>query len=43
MDAAYLAAGMTNILDEDHPIEDSTTKHYRPERRKKYGMTMGGM
>ena len=43
MDAAYLAAGMTNILDEDRPIEDSTTKHYRPERRKKYGMTMGGM
>lgn len=43
MDAAYLVAGMTNILDEDRPIEDSTTKHYRPERRKKYGMTMGGM
>ena len=43
MDAAYLAAGMTNILDEDRPIEDSTTKHYRPERRKKHGMTMGGM
>lgn len=32
MDAAYLAAGMTNILEEDPPIEDSTTKHYRPER-----------
>ena len=43
MDAAYLAAGMTNILDEERPIEDSTTKHYRPERRKKHGMTMGGM
>ena len=43
MDAAYLAAGMTNILEEDRPIEDSTTKHYRPERRKKHGMTMGGM
>jgi len=34
---------MTNILDEDRSIEDSTTKHYRPERRKKHGMTMGGM
>ena len=34
---------MTNILDEDRPIEDRTTKHYRPERRKKHGMTMGGM
>lgn len=43
MDAAYLAAGMTNILDEDHPIEDSTTKYYRPERKKKQGMAMGGM
>ena len=43
MDAAYLAAGMTNILDEDRPIEDCTTKYYRPERRKKHGMTMGGM
>lgn len=43
MDAAYLAAGMTNILDEDHPVEDCTTKHYRPERKKKHGMTMGGM
>ena len=43
MDAAYLAAGMTNVLDEDYPVEDCTTKHYRPERRKKHGMTMGGM
>lgn len=34
---------MTNILDEDHPIEDSTTKYYRPERKKKQGMAMGGM
>ena len=41
-DAAYLAAGLTNIID-DRPIEDSTTKHYRPERKKHHGQTMGGM
>ena len=41
-DAAYLAAGLTNIID-DRPVEDSTTKHYRPERKKHHGQTMGGM
>ena len=41
-DAAYLAAGLTNIIDE-HPVEDCTTKHYRPERKKHHGQTMGGM
>ena len=41
-DAAYLAAGLTNIIDE-HPVEDCTTKHYRPERKKRHGQTMGGM
>ncbi len=41
-DAAYLAAGLTNIID-DRPVEDSTTKHYRPERKKRHGQTMGGM
>ena len=41
-DAAYLAAGLTNIID-DCPVEDSTTKHYRPERKKRHGQTMGGM
>ena len=41
-DAAYLAAGLTNIID-DSPVEDSTTKHYRPERKKHHGQSMGGM
>ena len=41
-DAAYLAAGLTNIID-DRPMEDSTTKHYRPERKKHHGHSMGGM
>ena len=41
-DAAYLAAGLTNIID-DRPVEDCTTKHYRPERKKHHGQTMGGM
>ena len=41
-DAAYLAAGLTNIID-DRPVEDSTTKHYRPERKKHHGQSMGGM
>ena len=41
-DAAYLAAGLTNIID-DRPVEDSTTKHFRPERKKHLGQSMGGM
>ena len=41
-DAAYLAAGLTSIID-DRPVEDSTTKHFRPERKKRNGQTMGGM
>ena len=41
-DAAYLAAGLTNIIDH-RPVEDSTTKHYRPERKKHHGQSMGGM
>ena len=41
-DAAYLAAGLTNIID-DRPVEDCTTKHYRPERKKHHGQSMGGM
>ena len=41
-DAAYLAAGLTSIID-DRPVEDSTTKHFRPERKKRHGQTMGGM
>ena len=41
-DAAYLAAGLTNIID-DRPVEDSTTKHFRPERKKHHGQSMVGM
>ena len=41
-DAAYLAAGLTNIID-DRPVEDSTTKHFRPERKKHHCQSMGGM
>lgn len=41
-DAAYLAAGLTNIIDH-RPVEDSTTKHFRPERKKHHGQTMSGM
>ena len=41
-DAAYLAAGLTKIID-DRPVEDCTTKHYRPERKKHHGQSMGGM
>ena len=41
-DAAYLAAGLTNIID-NRPVEDCTTKHYRPERKKHHGQSMGGM
>ena len=41
-DAVYLAAGLTNIID-DRPVEDSTTKHFRPERKKHHGQSMGGM
>ena len=33
---------MTNIID-DRPVEDSTTKHFRPERKKHHGQSMGGM
>lgn len=41
-DAAYLVAGLTNIVDH-RPVEDCTTKHYRPEYKKSQGQSMGGM
>ena len=41
-DAAYLVAGLTSIID-DRPVEDSTTKHFRPERKKRHEQSMGGM
>lgn len=40
--AAYLAADLSNIVDH-RPVEDSTTKHFRPERKKHHGQSMGGM
>lgn len=40
--AAYLVAGLTNIVDH-RPVEDCTTKHFRSERKKYQGQTMGGM
>jgi len=43
IDAAYLAANLSELTDENRPIEDCTTKHYRPERKKYHGHTMGGM
>lgn len=39
---AYLAADLSNIVDHK-PVEDSTTKHFRPERKRRTGPTMGGM
>lgn len=40
--AAYLAAGLMGFID-DRPVEDCTTKHFRPERKKHHGQSMGGM
>ena len=42
----YLVADLTDIIDEDRPIEDCTTIHYPKERRKHQqsgGPMMGGM
>ena len=41
--AAYLAADLWELMDEDEPIEDCTTMPHRPERKKNYGPVMGGM
>ncbi len=43
MDAAYLAANLSGVMEEDRPVEDCTTKQYQPERKKSHGHTMGGM
>ena len=43
MDAAYLAADLSGIIEEDNYIEDCTTKHFRPERKKHHGQAVGGM
>lgn len=42
-DAAYLIGNIGNIIDEDAPVEDCTTKHYPAERKKKQGPVMSGM
>ena len=42
----YLVADLTDIIDEDRPIEDCTTMHYPKERKKHQqggGPVMGGM
>ena len=42
----YLVADLTDIIDEDRPIEDCTTMHYQKERKKHQqsgGPVMGGM
>lgn len=42
-DTAYLIGDIGNIIDEDAPVEDCTTKHYPAERKKNHGPVMGGM
>ena len=43
-DAAYLAADITGIIDDDAPVEDCTTRHFPSEHKKKNsGPVMGGM
>ena len=37
-----LRRSQVHIID-DRPVEDSTTKHYRPERKKHHGQSMSGM
>lgn len=41
--AVYLVSGASGSVDEDQKIEDSTTRHYPPERRNRRGHGMGGM
>jgi hypothetical protein len=42
-DAAYLAADLWELMDEDEPVEDSTTMPHHPERKRNHGPVMGGM
>lgn len=42
MDAAYLAADLSRLID-DRPVEDCTTRHFRPERKHRQEQSMGGM
>ncbi|MBQ3599001.1 MAG: relaxase/mobilization nuclease domain-containing protein [Clostridia bacterium] len=42
-DTAYLIGNIFNIVDEDEPVEDCTTKHYPTERKKNHSPVMSGM
>ena len=41
--ATYLIDNLSNIIDEETPVEDCTTKYYPAERKKNHGHVMGGM
>ena len=41
--AAYLAADLWELMDEDEPVEDYTTMPHHPERKKHQVPVMGGM
>lgn len=41
--AAYLAADLWELMDEDEPTEDCTTIPHHPERKKNHEPVMGGM
>jgi len=41
--SAYLVGNLSNIIDEDTPVEDCTTKYYPAERKKNHGPVMGGI
>ena len=41
--AAYLAADLWELMDEDAPMEDCTTMPQHPDRKKHQGPVMGGM
>lgn len=43
VDTAYLIGDLSNIIDEDAPVEDCTTMHHPVERKKNHGPVMGGM
>ncbi|MDO5124357.1 MAG: relaxase/mobilization nuclease domain-containing protein [Eubacteriales bacterium] len=42
-DAAYLIGDISNIIDEDAPVEDCTTMHQPRRQKKNTGPVMGGM
>ena len=42
-DAAYLIGDISNMIDEDAPVEDCTTMHQPRRQKKNTGPVMGGM